>query len=337
MSCSKPFSRTRRLAMRLAPRMLVAAIATAGVTAMAEAETLTFAHVYETSEPYHQWALWAADEIEKRTDGRYSIEVHPASSLGKEADINEGLSLGTVDLIFTGSQFAGRSYGPVGIAGAPYMFRDFEHWKAYAHSDLFKEIAQGYEDATGNVPLAMNYYGARHVTSNKPILTPEDMKGLKIRVPNAPLYMMFPKAVGANPTPLAFSEVYLALQQGVVDAQENPLPTIKAKAFYEVQSDINLTGHTIDSLITIASGSLWSSLSDEDKDVFRDVYEEAGERITDDIRQQEQELVSWFEEKGVKVNEVDTGPFREAVLPAHNGPDATWDQETYDRLQALGQ
>lgn len=337
MSCSKPFSRTRRLAIHLAPRMLVAAIATVGVTAMAEAETLTFAHVYETSEPYHQWALWAADEIEKRTDGRYSIEVHPASALGKEADINEGLSLGTVDLIYTGSQFAGRSYGPIGIAGAPYMFRDFEHWKAYAHSDLFKEIAQGYEDATGNVPLAMNYYGARHVTSNKPILTPEDMKGLKIRVPNAPLYMMFPKAVGANPTPLAFSEVYLALQQGVVDAQENPLPTIKAKAFYEVQSDISLTGHTIDSLITIASGSLWSRLSDEDKDIFRDVYEQAGEHITDDIRQQEQELVSWFEEKGVAVNEVDTSPFREAVLPAHNGPDATWDQEIYDRLQALDQ
>jgi tripartite ATP-independent transporter DctP family solute receptor len=314
--------------------LLLAGVSIAG---LASAETLRFAHVYETSEPYHKWALWAADEIEKRTDGRYTVEVHPASSLGKEADINEGLSLGTVDLIYTGNQFAGRSYGPIGIAGAPYMFRDFEHWKAYTESDLFKEIAQGYEEATGNVPLAMNYYGKRHTTSNQEIQTPEDMQGLKIRVPNAPMYMMFPEAVGANSTPIAFSEVYLALQQGVVDAQENPLPTIQAKKFYEVQDYITLTGHITDSLITIAGGPLWNRLSDEDKQIFRDVYTEAGQKITEDIVQSEKDLVAWFEDQGVTVNEVDTEPFREAVIPYHNGEAATWDQETYDRLQAIGQ
>ena len=329
-------TRTRhtRINRWISTAMLLAGISAAG---MASAETLRFAHVYETSEPYHKWAVWAGDQIEKRTDGRYTVEVYPASSLGKEADINEGLSLGTIDLIFTGNQFAGRSYGPIGIAGAPYMFRDFEHWKAYAHSDLFKEIAKGYQDATGNVPLALNYYGKRHTTSNKPINTPADMKGLKIRVPNAPMYMMFPEAVGANPTPIAFSEVYLALQQGVVDAQENPLPTIKAKKFYEVQDYINLTGHITDSLLTIAGGPLWNRLSDEDKAIFRDVYQEAGEHITQDVRQSEAELVSWFEDQGVTVNKVDTKPFREAVIPYHNGEAATWDQETYDRLQALGQ
>ncbi|UYG01932.1 sialic acid TRAP transporter substrate-binding protein SiaP [Halomonas sp. LR3S48] len=308
-----------------------------GAAGAASAESLTFAHVYETSEPYHEWALWAADEIEDRTDGRYTIEVHPASSLGKEEDINEGLTLGTVDIIYTGSQFAGRAYGPIGIAGAPYMFRDFDHWQAYAESDLFQEIAQGYQDATGNVPVALNYYGERHVTSNKPITAPEDMQNLKIRTPNAPMYMMFPEAVGANPSPIAFDEVYLALQQGVVDAQENPLPTIRAKAFYEVQEHINLTGHITDSLLTIIGGPLWDRLSEEDREIFREVYQEAGEKITADIQQQERELVAWFEEQGVTVNEVDREPFREAVMPEHNGDDATWDQETYDRLQEIGQ
>lgn len=318
----------------LSTTLLATGVSMAGA---ASAESLNFAHVYETSEPYHEWALWAADEIEERTDGRYTIEVHPASSLGKEEDINEGLTLGTVDLIYTGSQFAGRSYGPIGIAGAPYMFRDFDHWQAYAESDLFQEIAQGYQDETGNVPVALNYYGERHVTSNKQIDTPEDMQGLKIRTPNAPMYMMFPEAVGANPSPIAFSEVYLALQQGVVDAQENPLPTIRAKAFYEVQDYINLTGHITDSLITIIGGPLWDRLSEEDQEIFREVYMEAGKKITEDIQQQEQELVAWFEEQGVTVNEVDREPFREAVIPEHNGEDATWDQETYDRLQEIGQ
>lgn len=320
-------------------RAMTALLIAGGVSlaGVAQAEELNFAHVYETSEPFHEWALWAAEQIEERTDDRYSITVHPASSLGKEADINEGLQLGTVDLIYTGNQFAGRFYGPIGIAGAPYMFRDFDHWRAYADSDLFKGIAQGYQEATGNVPLAMNYYGRRHVTSNEPINTPQDMQDLKIRTPNAPMYMMFPEAVGANPTPIAFAEVYLALQQGVVDAQENPLPTIKAKAFHEVQDYINLTGHITDSLITIAGGPLWNRLSEEDREVFREVYAEAGERITQDILQSEEELVAWFEEQGTTVNEVDITPFREATLPAHNSDAATWDQETYDRLQAIGQ
>ncbi|QTP55213.1 sialic acid TRAP transporter substrate-binding protein SiaP [Billgrantia sulfidoxydans] len=318
----------------LSTSLLITGLSAAGA---ASAESLNFAHVYETSEPYHEWALWAADEIEQRTDGRYTIEVHPASSLGKEEDINEGLTLGTVDIIYTGSQFAGRAYGPIGIAGAPYMFRDFDHWQAYAESDLFQEIAQGYQDQTGNVPVALNYYGERHVTSNRPIMTPEDMRNLKIRTPNAPMYMMFPEAVGANPSPIAFDEVYLALQQGVVDAQENPLPTIRAKAFYEVQDHINLTGHITDSLLTIIGGPLWDRLSEEDREIFREVYQEAGKKITADIQQQEQELVAWFEEQGVTVNEVDREPFREAVIPEHNGDDATWDQETYDRLQEIGQ
>jgi tripartite ATP-independent transporter DctP family solute receptor len=303
--------------------------------ALAQQE-LRFAHVYETSEPYHEWALWAADEIAARTDGRYTMEVFPASSLGKEVDINEGLTLGTVDVIYTGNLFAGSSYGPIAIAGAPYMFRDFDHWQAYTESDLFDELSQGYTDATGHQVMSMTYYGERHVTSNIEIDTPDTMEGLKIRVPNAPLYQMFPNAVDANPTPIAFAEVYLALQQGVVDAQENPLPTIQAKKFYEVQNYINLTGHITDSLLTIVSGNLWGQLSDEDKQIFHDVFREAAANCTEAIRQSEADLVGWFQEQdGVAINEVDRTPFREATVALHNGPAATWPQEIYDRLQAI--
>ncbi|MDH5411561.1 MAG: sialic acid TRAP transporter substrate-binding protein SiaP [Alphaproteobacteria bacterium] len=322
--------------MKLHSALLTAAVAVFAVTGPAQAaEKLKFAHVYETTEPYHAQALWAADEIKKRTDGRYEIEVFPASSLGKETDINQGLSLGTVDIIYTGNLFAGKSYGPLSIAGAPFMFRDLDHWKAYAKSDLFKELAGGYKDATGHQIIATTYYGSRHATSNKPLNTPADMKDLKIRVPNAPLYMMFPKAVGANPTPLAFAEVYLALQQGVVDAQENPLPTIKAKKFYEVQKYINLTGHIRDSLLTIAGGPLWNRLSDADKATFSAVFTEAAARASGDIENAENNLASWFEEQGVIVNRVDVTPFRNATMKLHNGPDATWSQATYDRLQAI--
>ena len=302
----------------------------------AAAETvLKWADVYEANEPYNTCAVEASDKLKQATDDRYTIEVYPASSLGKETDINEGLSLGTVDIIYTGQLFAGRAYGPIAIGGAPYMFRDYDHWDKYRHSDLFQELSKGYEDATGNHITSLTYYGERHVTSNKPILKPEDMKGLKIRVPNAPLYEMFPKAVGANPTPIAFAEVYLALQQGTVDAQENPLPTIQAKKFYEVQKDINLTGHITDALLTIVSGPTWSSMEAADQKALEKLLDDTSACATEQVIQKEKDLIQWFKDQGVQVNEVDRKPFREATVKLHNGPDATWDQATYDRLQAI--
>jgi hypothetical protein len=123
--------------------------------------------------------------------------------------------------------------------------------------------------------VAILYYGQRHVTANKEIKKPEDMKGMKLRVQPAPLFLMFTKSVGANATPIAFAEVYLALQQGTVDGQENPLPTIMAKKFYEVQSHIMLTGHITESLVTIVGSHVWSKLSDTDKKVFEEVLMQA--------------------------------------------------------------
>ena len=303
----------------------------------AQAQTkLKWAHVYETGEPYHTAALWAAGEIAKRTNNRYTIEVFPASTLGKETDINQGLTLGTVDIIYTGQLFAGRSYGPIAIGGAPFMFRDFNHWKAFAASPLFNELAEGYRQKSGgHKVLAITYYGERHVTSNKAINKPEDMKGLKIRVPDAPLYTMFPRAVGANPTPIAFAEVYLALQNGTVDAQENPLPTIDAKKFYEVQKFIVLTGHITDALLSIVSSQTWNKLSDADKATFDAVLKEAASRATTQIIEMEKNLGAEFKKKGKEVVAVNRAPFREATMKLHNGPDATWPKDVYDKLQAL--
>jgi tripartite ATP-independent transporter DctP family solute receptor len=317
-------------------KAVLAVLAFAVATGAGAQTKLKFAHVYETSEAYHTAAVWAAAEVKKRTNGRYDIEVFPASSLGKETDINQGLTLGTVDIIYTGQLFTGRTYGPLAIGGAPYMFRDFEHWQRYATSPLFQQLAEGYrEKSGGNKVVAITYYGERHVTSNKPINKPEDMKGLKIRVPDAPLYTMFPRAVGANPTPIAFAEVYLALQNGTVDAQENPLPTIDAKKFYEVQKYIVLTGHITDALITIVSGATWNKLSDADKRIFETVLKEAATRATTEIIDIEKKLGAEFEKRGKTVVKVNRKPFRDATMKLHNGPDATWPKDVYDKLQGL--
>ncbi|MFA6505882.1 MAG: sialic acid TRAP transporter substrate-binding protein SiaP [Treponemataceae bacterium] len=298
---------------------------------------MKWAHVYETGEEFHKSALWAAAEINKRTNGAYQIEVFPASSLGKESDIVEALSLGSIDMVYAGSAFIGNTYGPIAMGEAPFMFEGFKHFQNYAKSAFFTELADGYFKASnGNKITSVIYYGARCVTSKKPINVPADMKGMKIRVPNAPLYLMFTEAVGANAAPIAFAEVYLALQQGVVDAQENPLPTIQAKKFYEVQKYINLTQHIVNNLLTITSATTWKKLPPADQKIFAEVTKEAAEKCSLAIKQAEEDLGVWFEKQGNIVNKVDRGPFIAAVAPSlKSSPRMTWSLSDYDKMQAL--
>jgi tripartite ATP-independent transporter DctP family solute receptor len=321
------------------PRHLGALLALAAVlaTPLADAQTkLKWAHVYETSEPYHTQALWAAGEIKRRTNGRYEIDVFPASTLGKETDLNQALPLGTVDIIYTGTAFAGRVYPPISIAAGPFIFRDYDHWQKFRNGPIFKELAKGYEEKSGGAKiLGYTYYGLRHLTANKMVTKPEDMKGMKLRVPDAPLFVMFPRAVGANPTPIAFAEVYLALQNGTVDAQENPLPTIDAKKFYEVQKYIILTGHITESLVTIMGAGTWAKLNDADRAIFSEVMWEASSRATQEIYDAENRLVTEFEKRGKTVVKVDRRPFMQAVQKAVTSPDAPWPRELYDRVEAI--
>jgi tripartite ATP-independent transporter DctP family solute receptor len=319
---------------------LVAASALLATIAMpfgvAHAQTkLKWAHVYETSEPYHKWSVWAGEEFKKRTNGKFEIQVFPASSLGKESDINQGLQLGTVDIILTGASFASNSYPRLAVSYYPFTFRDADHVIKYGKSDVFKELTEGYKKATGNTVTALTYYGARHATSNKLFTNCDQMKGLKMRVPDSPAYTALPRACGANPTPIAFAEVYLALQNGTVDAQENPLPTIDAKKFYEVQKFIVLTGHITDALITIVGAPTWNKLADADKKIFEAVLKEGAAKATAEIIEIEKKMSAEFQKRGKTVTRVDRKPFRDAVVKLHNGPDATWPKDVYDKLQGL--
>ena len=318
----------------------LAVAATAGVmlAAPVQAQTptkLKWAHVYEVSEPFHKWSVWAAEEIGKRTNGRYQIDVFPASQLGKETDINQGLKLGTVDIIISGSSFAARDYPPIGVGYYPFTFRDADHLLKYAKSDVFAELAKGYEDKSGNKITALNYYGTRHTSSNRPIAKCADMKGLKMRVPDVPDYLAMPRSCGANTTPIAFAEVYLALQNGTVEAQENPLTTIEAKKFFEVQKHIVLTGHIVDHLNTVVSGKTWKSLSDADKKIFTEVTQEAAAKSTADIIKREKELEGEFKQKGLTVTGIDRVEFLEAVNKNTTFEQFGYRKSDWEKIQAI--
>ena len=306
-----------------------------GIIGTANAQTkLKWAHVYETSEPYLTQSVWAAEEIKKRSNGKFDIQVFPASTLGKETDINQGLQLGTVDMIISGPSFAARSYPRFGIAYYPFIFRDGEHLLAYSKSAVFKDMVDEFRAKTGIQVTAYTYYGARHTTAQKAFTNCEGMKGLKIRVPDVPAYTATPKACGANPTPIAFAEVYLALQNGTVDAQENPLTTIEAKKFFEVQKAIMLTGHIIDGLTTQIAPQLWNKLSDPEKAMFTEVTREAAAKASADIKKREGELVDEFKKKGLQIVAVDRKSFQDAVLKSSPLESMGFTRADYDKIQA---
>ena len=314
--------------------LALAAGLVAGAPALAQTK-LKWAHVYETSEPFHKWSVWAADEIKKRSGGRFQIDVYPASQLGKENDLNQGLSLGTVDMIISGSSFAAKAFPRIGVTYYPYTFRGVEHLLAYTRSDIYKELTAGYEQKSGNEIIATTYYGTRHTTSNRPIAKCADMKGLKMRVPDVPAYLAMPRACGANTTPIAFAEVYLALQNGTVEAQENPLPTIEAKKFFEVQKHIVLTGHIVDHLNTVVAGGVWKKLSEADRKLFTDVALEAAAKASQEVAAREKELVAVFRGKGLSVVDVNTGEFRDTVLKNVPFEQFGYQKPDWDRIQAI--
>ena len=161
------------------------------------------------------------------------------------------------------------------------------------------------------------------------------MKGLKIRVPDVPAYMATPRACGANPTPIAFAEVYLALQNGTVDAQENPLTTIEAKKFYEVQKAIMMTSHIVDGLTTQVAPHVWNKLTDDEKKIFTEVTREAAARATEKIKKRESELTEEFKKKGLQIVQVDRKSFIDAVLKNSPVESMGFSKADYDKIVAI--
>ena len=283
----------------------------------AEAVELKLGHVYETSHPMHVAAVAAAEQFKACTQGRHTIAVYPSSQLGNENALNEQIRFGGVDIIFTGQIFASSAYKPLAIGAAPFIFKDRAQALRYRESAVFKELWAGWNKATGQQILSAGYFGAFNVTSNTPVEKPADMKGMKIRVPDAPIWLAFPRAVGANPTPVALAEVYLALQQGVVTASANPLPITFAFKFFEVQKFVNPTAHLMEYVFWIAGSQAMGKLDAADKGCMQKAADLYAERSTALIVEQEDGLRKKMEaEKLITFTNPDIAAFQAAVAPA---------------------
>ncbi|MCR4666819.1 MAG: DctP family TRAP transporter solute-binding subunit [Desulfovibrio sp.] len=247
---------------------LLAAFLFSAQLAMAAPLTLKLGHIAEPENPYGQGADHFAKLVKERSNGEVIIQVYPSSQLGNQRDLVEGLTLGTVDMTLTGTAVLGNFVPEVSIFDLPFLFRNVEH--AYKALDTIGMELCKKGEQRGMITLAIWENGVRHMTNNvRPIRKPEDMKGLKFRVMEQPVYIQMMKSLGASPTPMAMSELYTALQKGVIDGQENPLAHIATKRFYEVQKYISLTGHTYAPEPVLISTMAWKKLSPEQQNIVR--------------------------------------------------------------------
>jgi TRAP-type transport system periplasmic protein len=281
-----------------------------------DATTLRLAHVYDAGHPVEKCGV--ATLQEELEGSGLQVESFPAAQLGTEAESLEQVSSGSLDMAIAGPSFLGVWHEPVAVLDAAYLFEDVDHYDQTFESETIQSVFDELYESSDIKVLANLYYGTRHVTSDEKISSAADFSGLKIRTPDAPLAIKNIEAIGGTPTPMSLDEVYLALQQGVIDAQENPIPTIATAKFNEVQDYINLTAHQVQGIQVTIGGSAYESLSDEERTSLESALDAASDATRECVEEQEQSVLEeWKAGSGIEVNEeVDRDAFAAAAEKA---------------------
>lgn len=256
-----------------------------------------------------------ADEIEEKTNGAVKAEVYPAGQLGGDGQLVESMVMdaGTVDIVITDASNFGTVVPDMNISGLPFLFDGFD--AAWAFMDGEVEAAAEAELLEVGIRVLAHYdNGFRCVTNSKgPVETPDDMKGMLIRTPENQVIMATMSALGANPQPLAFSELYQALQQKTYDAQENPIPVIYNNKLYEVQEYLSVTNHIYSGMCFAIAESTWNKLTAEQQEIVAAAAQASGDYDREMNRQQTEDLVANLEEAGMKINYPELAPFSAAT------------------------
>ena len=281
------------------------------VAASAAQYTITVTHIVDEAHSWHKACEFFKQEVEKRSDGKIEVKIYPNSQLGNEIDtIQSALTGGGVDVVITGEYMM--TYVPeLGILGVPYIMTSDAHVEAVAGGPVGKEIEDlMMMDGAGFRCLAYFVRGPRDVTSNKPIRTPDDIKGVIIRTPASTITVSTFEAFGAKPTPMAFSEVFTSLQSGTIQGQENPLAMIKSGNFYEVQKYLNKTEHLRTWLYFAMSEQSFQALPKDLQDIVLQVGKETQAYEHELFPKDEAELEGFLSSKGMEIiNDVDQAAF----------------------------
>ena len=257
-----------------------------------------------------------AKEIEEKTNGAVKAEVYPSGQLGGDGQLVESLAVndGTVDIVITDASNFGTIVPDMNISGLPFLFADFDAAFAFMEGDIEAAAEAELLELTDVHVLTHYSNGFRCVTNSKgPVETPDDMKGMLIRTPENQVIMATMSALGANPQPLAFSELYQALQQKTYDAQENPIPVIYNNKLYEVQEYLSVTNHIYSGMCFAIAESTWNKLTAEQQEIVAAAAQASGDYDREMNRQQTEDLVANLEAEGMKINYPELAPFSAAA------------------------
>ena len=327
---------------RLTKRTFMAGAAAAGVFlpaigARAQSAVLRWGDGQAPTHPSPMSAERAAKEVKDKTGGRVEIQTFPGGQLGGSRDMVEAVAGGALTMVTEGAALLGQFVPQLSIIEAPYIWKDAAHMSRALSSPLMDELNKVLVERRGMRVIAVTYYGKRHVTTgNKAVKSADDMKGFKLRVPEVDTFKAMAEAWGARPTPLNFNELYLALSQGAVDGQENPLPTIQSGKLFEVQKFLVLTGHIITPRLVIVNDAAWQKIPAADREVVQAAIRSASAWQDGEIAGQEAGLAATFAKGGMTVIEPDVESFRKPVLakvPAMF--EAKWGKGLWDRIQTL--
>ncbi len=316
--------------------LLCASLGTFSATAQAQTKTIKLGHPQSATSAFHAGSEAFAAEVERLSKGSMKVQLFPGGTLGGEREMVEAVQLGTLEVVVT-------STGPVGnfvpetlITDIPFLFRDYEHARKTLDGPIGQEILSKFP-AKGMVGLAWAENGFRHVTNSKrAVNSPDDLKGLKLRTMENPIHMLAFRTLGAQPTPMAFPEVFGALQQGTVDGQENPIPVIVSSKFGQVQKNLTLTGHVYSPALFITSTAYFGSLSAEQKKVLQDAAAVGATAMRRKVNEIENKGIDDLKAQGVNVvTTVDKARFQTALAPAYADYSKRFGSEAIDKIKAV--
>lgn len=275
------------------------------------ATTLSFANSYPDEHPHNTCGAQVVAETLADGGTGVEIEIFSNSQLGPDAERFASVASGDIDIDIQGASAISASFPEVGALDAAYAFDGPDALFEFVDSEAFDGLKERMLDETGVRVLDVWYFGMRHFTANEPIRTPDDFQGLRMRFPDSPQYLMNAEALGAEPTAVAFEEVFLALQQGTIDGQENPVPTIQDLNLPEVQSHVNLTGHQVGSVLAIISEDTWQSLSAEQQEAVQAAISDTRDGDRQCVEDAETEIVEEWKSTGemTVIEDVDLDTF----------------------------
>ena len=273
---------------------------------------LTLAHSYTEDQPQHACGAEVIKEEVEAADAGMTVEIYPSSQLGADADRIASVQSGDIDLDIQGASALAAAYEPIGVIDAAYAFESTEHLAAFFDGEASDTVKADFKDASGVSVLGAWSAGARQFTASEPIREPADLDGLRMRFPGSPQFLLNAEALGAQPTEVAYEELYLALQQGVVDGQENPITNISATNIAEVQDYLSLSSHAQNSNLIIA-GPVYDELDADQQQVLDEAVATAVAGLPACVEEAEAtQLEEWASTDEIEiVDDVDVEAFSE--------------------------